>query len=179
MKDLKETKISSRTLYKGHTLEIRVDKVRLPDKSQSERFYVVHPGAAVIVAELKKDTFIMIQQFRYPAGLTMLEFPAGKRDHKEDTHRTAKRELLEETGYTSNAKFKKLGSIHHCIGYSDELLDVFYAKKLRYQKQQLDQGEFLNVLTMTKRQIDSAIKNGKITDAKTISAWMLYKLNKS
>jgi ADP-ribose pyrophosphatase len=175
-KVLKETKISSQSLYKGNTIEIRVDKVRLPDKTRGERFYVVHPGAAVIIGELKKDTFLMIQQFRYPTGLTMLEFPAGKRDHKENTFVTAERELLEETGYIS-AKFKKLGTIHPCIGYSDEMIDVFFAKNLKYKKQQLDTGEFLNVLTMTKSQIDSAIKSGKLTDAKTISAWMLYKLN--
>jgi len=174
-KVLKETKISSRSLYKGHTLEIRVDQVRLPDKKKAERFYVVHPGAAVIIGELKKNTFVMIQQFRYPTGLTMIEFPAGKRDHKENTFLTAERELLEETGYIS-AKFEKLGSIHPCIGYSDELIDVFYAKNLKYKKQQLDAGEFLNVVTMTKAEINSAIKKGKITDAKSISAWMLYKL---
>lgn len=176
-KSLKETKISSRAIYKGATMQIRIDKVRLPDKSASERFYVVHPGAAVIIAEVKKDTFLMVEQFRYPTGLTMLEFPAGKRDHQEDTHLTAKRELLEETGYAA-AHFKKLGAFHACIGYSDEIIDVYYAKNLKFQKQQLDSGEFLNVLTMTKKQIDAAIKSGKLTDAKTISAWTLYNLQK-
>lgn len=177
-KNLKEKKLDSKTIYKGNSLEARVDVVELPDKSKAKRFYILHPGAAVIIAEFKKDRFLMIEQFRYATGKTMLEFPAGKRDNNEPTITTAKRELLEETGYAGQ-KFKKLGTIHPCIGYSNESMDIFYTKDLEYQKQQLDHGEFLNVLTMTKKQIDAAIKKGKMTDAKTLSAWMLFKVSQS
>jgi ADP-ribose pyrophosphatase len=173
-KSLKETKVNGKTLYKGNFLEVRVDQVRLPDKTTSKRFYILHPGAAVIIAEVKKDHYLFIEQYRYAIGETMLELPAGKRDHKENTLVTAKRELLEETGYAAK-KMKKLGSLHPCIGYSNELIDVFYTKEMSFQKQNLDHGEFLNVLILSRKQIEKAIKNGKITDAKTLSAWLIYK----
>jgi ADP-ribose pyrophosphatase len=176
-KNLKEKKLNSQTIYKGVFLEARVDNVELPDKTNSRRFFIIHPGAAVIVAEARKNSFLVIEQYRYSIGKTMLEFPAGKRDPKEPTAKTAKRELLEETGYAA-AKVKKLGPIYPCIGYSTECIDVYYARNLKLQKQHLDEGEFLNVFEMTEKEIDSAIKCGKITDAKTLSAWMLYKLKK-
>jgi ADP-ribose pyrophosphatase len=99
----------------------------------------------------------------------MLEFPAGKIDAGETTLETARRELVEEVGYTASL-FRPLGTIHPEVGYSTEFIDLFEATGLKHVGARLDEGEFLEVVTMTEDELLSRFDSGDVTDGKTIAA---------
>ena len=99
-----------------------------------------------------------------------LELPAGKIDPGEAILDTARRELLEETGHVAS-DWEYVGVMHPCIGYSDERIEIFAARELhRAAEKQLDHNEFLEVLELTPAEARAAVWDGRITDAKTITA---------
>jgi ADP-ribose pyrophosphatase len=171
---LVEIELGSETVYSGKLLEVRRDRVRLPDGGEATREFVVHPGAVLVVPVLDDGRLVLERQFRYPIRRVMLEFPAGKIDAGEAPLATAKRELVEEVGYAA-ATWKRLGTIHPEIGYSTEFIDLFEATGLTHVGAQLDQGEFLDVVTMTEEELLTAFDCGGVTDGKTIAALFAWR----
>lgn len=167
---LVEMQLTTETVFKGKMLEVRRDVVQLPDGGQSIREYIIHPGAVVILALLENGRLLFERQYRYPLGRVFLELPAGKIDAGENIQETARRELLEETGHAA-AEWAHLGVLHPCIGYSDERIEIFLARRVsRVSGQQLDRGEFLDVVELSLDEAKVAVWQGEITDAKTITA---------
>lgn len=169
---LAEHALESEQVFRGVLLDVRRDRVRLPDGAESVREYVRHPGATVIVAVRPDGQLVLERQFRYPLGRSFLEFPAGKLDAGEEPLRCAQRELREETGYEAE-EWRHLGVMHLCIGYSDERIEVFLARGLKQRGRQLDEEEFLEVLSLPVSEAEQAVLRGEITDAKSISALFL------
>ena len=165
-----ESEICTETVFKGALLNVRKDSVRLPNGKQSIREYIVHPGAVVVLAFLDNGNLLFERQFRYPLRRVFLELPAGKIDPGEAILDTARRELLEETGHVAS-DWEYVGVMHPCIGYSDERIEIFAARELhRAAEKQLDHNEFLEVLELTPADARAAVWDGRITDAKTITA---------
>jgi ADP-ribose pyrophosphatase len=165
---LVETRIDGQTLVEGGFLTFRRDRVRLPDGAQASRDYVVHPGAVVIVPMLDDGRVLVERQYRYPVERVMTEFPAGKLDAGEDPLACARRELLEETGYTAS-QWASAGAMHLAIAYSTEIIHIFFARGLKAGHQALDEDEFLEVRTMGVDEFFDACREGRITDAKTLT----------
>ena len=165
--DFTEKKISSRAAYRGRLLKVNEDEVSLPDGSTASREYVLHPGAAIILALFDDGSVLLERQFRYPLGQHFYELPAGKLEPDEPPLETAKRELLEETGYLA-AEWRELGRLHPCIGYSDEQIDFFLARRLEFKGARPDEGEFLETLRVPLPESVDWIRRGRITDTKTI-----------
>ena len=113
----------------------------------------------------------MVKQFRYPLKNALLELPAVKLEKNEDPFEAAKRELTEETGYTAK-NWQDLGCIFTSPGYSDEKLYLYKATDLEFVGECPDEGEILIEYEYTPDEIKNMIKNGEITDAKTICAVM-------
>ena len=165
-----ETCIESEPIWKGRLLDVRRDRVRLPDGSEGVREYVTHPGAVVMIPVLDDGRIVFERQYRYPVGRVMLELPAGKIEPDEDTLITAQRELAEETGHTA-ANWRHLGTMHPTIGYADERIEIYLAQQLtQLESNALDEGEFLEVLTLTLDEALSEVRAGRLTDGKTLSA---------
>ena len=164
---LRETCVEPRPAWHGGFLDVRRDLVALPDGSQATREYIVHPGAVMIVPLLGDDRVIIERQWRYPVGRAMLEFPAGKLEPGEPVIDCAVRELIEETGYRA-AEWARAGVLHNAIGYSDEGIEVWFARGLAGGERRLDAGEFLDVFEAGIGELEDAAGRGQITDAKTL-----------
>ena len=167
--DLTEHCISSETIAADGMLTVKRDQVRLPTGNLSQREYVMHPGAVVIVPILPNGNVVLEKQFRYPLHQVFIELPAGKIDAGEDILMTGQRELLEETGYSAS-EWVKLGLQHPCIGYSDEVIHMYLARGLNAGAHQREEDESLQVFEASFEDCLSMIANGQITDGKSIVA---------
>lgn len=175
---LEEKKLNRQTIYEGKVFNIYHDEVLLPNDKISYRDLVEHHGGVCIAAKTADNHYLLVQQFRYPLNKVMLEFTAGKKEQGEDPLECAKRELLEETGYQAE-EFISLGSFVPTCGYSSEVIHLYYASKLSFVGQDLDENEFLNVVYLKLDDILTKIMNNEIDDAKTIiMAFKLDRLNK-
>jgi len=177
--DFTETQLTTRTVYKGRLLHVLEDEVRLPDGKQARREYVRHPGATAMVPMLDERTVVLVRQYRYPVGRHFYEIPAGKIDPGEAPEATARRELREECGYEA-ADWRHLTTLHPCIGYSDERIELFLARNLTHVGHSPDDEEFLEVVPLALTEALAWIRDGKITDPKTVVGllWVETFLNK-
>ena len=175
-KHLIETRVAGFDAYDGYFLKVAKDQVLLPDGKPATREFIRHPGAVVILPVFDDGSVLLERQFRYPLGRVFIELPAGKIDPGEDPLACAKRELQEETGYTAQ-EWQFVCTIHNAIAYSDEHLDIFIARGLTAGKSALDDGEFLDVFIATQDELMTWVREGKVTDVKTvIGAFWLEKL---
>lgn len=166
-KHLKETRIDGALVYEGHFLKVQRDRIALPDGKQTAREYILHPGAVVILPLLPDGRVLLERQFRYPLDRVFIEFPAGKIDAGEAPLACAMRELEEETGYTAS-DWQHVTTIHNAIAYSDEHLELYLAQGLTPGQARLDDGEFLETFSASLDEMLDWVREGKITDVKTV-----------
>jgi ADP-ribose pyrophosphatase len=167
--DLTEYELSSEIIASGGMLTVKRDQVRVPSGVQSQREYVLHPGAVVVVPLLENGNVVLERQFRYPLRKTFIELPAGKIDKNEDILTTGQRELLEETGYTAK-EWVNLGHQHPCIGYSNEVIHMYLARGLTLGAHDRDEDESLEIFELPFETAIEMVTRCEITDGKTIVA---------
>ena len=177
MQDLTEKTIGSQRIYDGTVIKVRRDEAEMPDGLVAEREVVEHPGGVGIALEDEEGRFFLVTQWRYAQGCITLEYPAGKKEKGEDPLTTARREIVEETGYEGRDWFY-LGKMFPTPAYDNEVIDLYYAKIGEYHGQHLDEDEYINVSRHTLNEIEDMIVNGKIPDAKTMGMTMLIRQNK-
>ncbi|WP_439587998.1 NUDIX domain-containing protein [Hydrogenophaga sp.] len=170
---LRETPLARTELLKGHFLHVVRDTVRLPNGDEATREFVMHPGAVMIIGLLDDGRVVLERQFRHPMQAVMIELPAGKLDAGEESLLCAQRELLEETGYRAT-EWAFAGRLAPTIAYSDELIDIWFARGLTLGERRLDEGEFLDVFTATPAELQAWCFTGEVIDCKTLigSMWL-------
>ncbi|MBZ0105359.1 MAG: NUDIX hydrolase [Sulfuricella denitrificans] len=166
-RNLTENQLRSQTVYKGGLLHVKEDVVQLPNGESARREYILHPGAVVIIALLENGNVVMERQFRYPLHQEFYEFPAGKLDSGESALACGQRELLEETGYRAES-WKFVATVHPCIGYSNEAMSLYLAQGLTEGPHRRDSDEFLEVFSLPLSEALEWVRNGRITDVKTV-----------
>ncbi len=166
-RDLTEQTIRGEWVFRGKLLHVRRDLVRLPDGANTEREYIEHPGAAMVIPLLDTGELVMERQFRYPLRRDVLELPAGKIDAGEAPLECGKRELLEETGYVASG-WRYLATTHPVVGYSDERIEIYLARGLTQQASNLDHDEHLEAFRLPLATALDWVREGRITDAKTV-----------
>ena len=159
--------MKSENIFDGKVLKLRVDTVEMPDRKYSKREIIEHSGGVTIVAVTDEGQLIFVKQYRKALEEFLLELPAGKLEYKEDPLECAKRELKEETGYTSE-DIELLCISHSSPGYSTEKIYIFLAKDLKEGTQDLDEGEYLEVEKIDIEKALEMVKNNEITDSKTM-----------
>lgn len=165
--DLEQKTIRSQRIYEGAVFQIRKDEAQMPDGSIVLREVVEHRGGVAIALHDTDDTFFLVTQWRYAQRKPMLEFPAGKKEIGEEAFQTAQREIVEETGYAGK-DWHYLGQMVPTPAYDEEVIDMYYAEKGEFLGQHLDPDEQLNVSKMKIDDLIEEIKEGKVTDAKTM-----------
>ena len=170
---LHEERVGGEQVFAGKLLDVRRDRVRLPDGGEAVREYVVHPGAVLVVPVRADGRLVVERQFRYPLNRVFLEFPAGKLDPGESALGTGVRELAEEAGYRAMI-WIRLGVIHPVVAYSTEAIELYAARELTHVGAKLDPGEFLEIVDCTEAELLEAIDEGRLTDGKSIAALALY-----
>jgi len=168
-KHLVEKQLSREELLKGRFLHVVRDTVRLPDDSTATREFVLHPGAVAVVPLLDDGRIVLERQFRHAAGGVMIEIPAGKLDAGEGGLACGQRELLEETGYVAR-EWAYAFTMAPTVAYSDEKIEIWFARGLELKEARLDQGEFLEVFTATPEEFLRWCAEGKVQDSKTLAA---------
>jgi ADP-ribose pyrophosphatase len=165
--------INSRvTLHKGRVFKLVNEKYTLDNGVTSDMDFIQHPGAAAMVPILNLTNVILIKQYRHAVREFIWEIPAGTLDPKESPIKCAKRELVEETGYSAD-KWQPSGTIAPLPGCSDERIHIFLASDLKPAQQHLDEDEMLNVHKVQFNTAMQMILRNEIQDGKTISGLFL------
>ena len=171
MNKLEEKTIFSENIFKGKLLDVRKDKVTLPNNEMGFREWINHPGAACSVPLLSGNKIILVKQYRYPIREETIEIPAGKIDLGEDPEKCAYRELEEETGYKAK-ELTLLTSFYPAIGFANEKIWIYLAKNLVKSNSNTDKDEFVETISVDLNIALDMVAQGMIKDSKTIIGLM-------
>ncbi len=166
--DLKETQLSREVIYSGPVFTVTKDEIRLPDGKEGFRDLVHSLGGVVILPLDENGNVTLVRQFRYAHGHVLLEAVAGKLEKGEEPYSAAQRELREETGFTAQ-RWDFLGAIETSPGFLTEKLYLYLARGLTRGAMDLDEGEFLEPVTLPLKEAAAMAADGRLSDAKTLA----------
>ena len=168
---LTETKQASQAIFDGHIIKVSVDTVTLPNGKTATREVVRHPVAVAVLAVTKHNEVILVRQYRYACGIELLEIPAGKLDILgEDPVHCAYRELAEETPYTAQS-MRLIHTFFTAAGFCDEKMYLYVADGIvKNSTVDADEDEFVELVTMSREQVQHALASNQIQDGKTLVA---------
>lgn len=161
-----EKTVGSELIFDGKIITVKKDRAELENGEVVNRELVVHPGGVCIVPITENGEILMVKQFRYPFQTVLTEIPAGKLEFGEDHREAGLRELREEVG-ASCEKFEYLGVCYPSVAYLTEKIHMYLATGLSFDKQDLDEDEFLDVVKIKMEDAVDMIMKGEIEDAKT------------
>ncbi|MBI4302840.1 MAG: NUDIX hydrolase [Chloroflexi bacterium] len=170
---LKEETLSSLRIYEGHTINLRVDTVKMPSGQESIREVVEHRECVAVVPIDNEGNVLLVNQFRYALGKELLEIPAGGIDPGEGPEEAVRRELQEETGYLPK-KLKRLGGFYSTPGFCNEYLHLFLATELVPSQLYAEDTEGIKVVRVPVGQVRRLIASDEICDAKSVAGLCAY-----
>ncbi|SEA58869.1 ADP-ribose pyrophosphatase [Thalassobacillus cyri] len=178
MKKFEEKTIATEKIFNGKVIKLQVDSVTLPDGNTSKRELIKHPGAVAIIALTDENNIVFVEQYRKALEKSILEIPAGKLEEGEAPEVTAKRELEEETGYTTE-HMEMVTSFYTSPGFADELVYVYFTDQLQRLDDAVagDEDEFVEVYELPLEEAERLMAEQRIHDAKTAYA-LLYLKNR-
>jgi ADP-ribose pyrophosphatase len=159
-------------VHQGRVFRLVTENITLSNGITVDIDVLRHPGAAAMVPLLDESTVLLLRQYRHAVGKCIWEIPAGTLNPAETVEACARRELVEETGYSAQV-FEKLGEITPLPGYADERVHLFLASALTPADQNLDADEMLSVHPTALSEALGMIFSGDIQDAKTITGLLL------
>lgn len=177
--EFEEKVLETKNIFKGKIIDLNVATVALPNGATATRELINHPGAVGVIAITPENKLLLIRQWRAPLNQVTLEIPAGKIEAKDQISpkQTAIRELNEETGYQA-MHFELLTQFYSSPGFANEKMYLYHASGLSKVTKKLpqDSDEFLEVVELDQKQVQTAIASGEICDAKTLMAILFWQL---
>ena len=176
--DVTPGKVSSTRIHTGRVLDLDIDTVRFPDGSEGPLEMIRHPGAAAVLPLLapweSRDPFVLlIRQYRYAADGWLWEVPAGRLEPGEAPESCARRELSEETGAKAD-RLEQLTTIFTTPGFTDERIHLFVAWVKETGEHARERDEFIEVKAWPLSRVLEMIREGEITDSKSIVLVLYY-----
>ena len=168
-----ERTLTSKTIFDGKLVRLRVDTVSLPNGRESIREVVKSRPAAVIIPIDGEDNIILVRQYRYAAGAALLEAPAGVVEESETPEQCGRRELQEETGYLPRS-LRPLGSFWSSPGFCTEHIYAYLATDLVSSPLDPDPDEIVSIERVPLSAVWDLVRQGEIRDAKTLAALLMF-----
>ena len=168
-----EETLSSRLVYQGRVVRLRVDTVRMPSGRETTREIVEHDDCVAVIALDAGGRVLLVSQFRKAVGKELLEIPAGGIDPGESPEEAVSREMREETGYLPR-KVERLGGFYSAPGYATEYLYLYLATDLVSSQLFAEDTEGISLVRVAPEEIPELIKSGSICDAKSIAGLFSY-----
>ncbi len=167
--------LSSRISYPGPVFSFTTDEVEEPGGVRARRDVIRHSGSVVVLAvddaaravRKAEPRILLERQYRHAAQSMMWELPAGRIDDGETALTAAKRELLEETGYSAR-QWKRILHFYVSPGFLDETMTIYLARGLEAGEAQPEADERIAVRFFTLSEAKRMALQGRIRDAKTI-----------
>jgi ADP-ribose pyrophosphatase len=165
-------RINGERIWQHRFLDAHLDRVRYPDGSEGEQVLIHHPGASAVVPIIGDPStgdpeVLLLRQYRYATGGTLWEIPAGRLEPDEAPIECARRELLEETGYTCQ-RLEPMTFLWTTPGFTDERIHLFRATGLTPGEHRREADEFIEVVSRPMSEVMSMIRRGEINDGKTL-----------
>jgi ADP-ribose pyrophosphatase len=170
---LAEETLSSRKVFEGRAVRLRIDSVKLPSGRETTREIVEHEDCVAIVAIDDADNILLVRQFRKPVEKELLEIPAGGIDPGEGPEDAVRREMREETGFLPQ-KVVNLGGFYSSPGFCTEYLYLYLASDLVKSPLQAEDSESITLVRVPLSEIPGLIASGAIGDAKSIAGLLTY-----
>jgi ADP-ribose pyrophosphatase len=167
-----EKVISSKYIFKGHAISLRVDDIITIDGRRTTREIVEHEDAVVIVPLDAKNNVLLVSQYRTPLGKNLLEVPAGGIDPGETPEKAVIREMQEETGYKPR-KLKRLSGFYSTPGFTNEYLHCYLATDLVPSRLEAEDTAGIEVVRVPLAKLKEMVLSGRIQDAKSIVGLLL------
>ena len=169
---MKETRLTSKTVFEGRVIQVRVDSVRLANGREAVREVADHAPAVVIAPIDANGSVVLVRQYRYPVEEALLEAPAGIVEPGEEPDDCAQRELQEETGYRAD-DMRPLGGFWTSPGFCSEYMYAYVARDLVPSRLEADYDEDIAVERVPLSEVSAMIRDGRIRDAKTIAVLLM------
>ena len=178
MKKFEEKTVHSEKIFDGKVISLKIDDVLLPNGETSKREIINHPGAVAIIAITDNGKFLVVEQYRKALERSIIEIPAGKLEKGEEPIDTARRELEEETGYTTDS-LERVQAFATSPGFADEVIHVFVARNLKKLEVPvaMDEDEFIELIEVSVEEAEAMMADERIFDAKTAFAVLWMKMN--
>ncbi len=168
-----EETLSSRTVYTGRAVNLRVDTVRMPSGRETTREIVEHSDCVAVIAVDDKDNILLVNQFRKAVEEELLEIPAGGIEPGETPEDCVRREMREETGFLPR-KVERLGGFYSVPGYGTEYLYLYLATDLVSSPLQAEDSESIRLVRVPLPEIPGLIASGSVCDAKSIAGLFAF-----
>jgi ADP-ribose pyrophosphatase len=168
-----EKTLSSKVIFEGRVIKLRVDTVETADGRQTTREIVEHADCVAIVAVDADDNVLLVKQFRKAPEKELLEIPAGGIDDGEDARAAVIREMQEETGFR-HRKVERLGGFYSSPGFCNEYLHLYLATDLTPGQLYAEDTAGIEVVRVPVAQINDLVTSGQIEDAKTIAGLLAF-----
>lgn len=168
-----ERTLSSRLIYTGQAVKLRIDTVQMPSGRETTREIVEHSDCVAVIAIDAEDNILLVRQFRKSVEKELLEIPAGGIDPGEDPVQCVRREMREETGYLPQ-NVERLGGFFSAPGYCTEYLHLYLATNLTPSQLYAEDTESISLVRVPISQIPGLVNSGSICDAKSIAGLLTF-----